>query len=136
MIWKYEAPLKYRIFAWLAVLGKCNTADTLAKKNWPHNAACVLCLGEPETALHLLATCPVAIRIWHKILTSARLPLTLARSPGTTSLQDWLHLSRQSQDKPIKKNWISLVHLAWWTIWKERNARIFQNKATPLSQIQ
>jgi hypothetical protein len=116
LIWKSEAPLKCRIFAWLAILGKCNTADTLAKKNWPHNAACVLCLGEPETAIHLLATCPVAIRIWRKILTSARLPLRLASGPGTVNLQDWLHLTRRSQDRAIKKNWISLVHLAWWTI--------------------
>jgi hypothetical protein len=50
LIWKSEALLKCRIFAWLAVLGKCNTADTLAKKNRPHNAACVLCLSEPEPA--------------------------------------------------------------------------------------
>jgi hypothetical protein len=35
LIWKSEALLKCRIFAWLAVLGKCNTADTLAKKNCP-----------------------------------------------------------------------------------------------------
>jgi hypothetical protein len=36
----------------------------------------------------------------------------------------------------MKKSWISLVHLSWWTIWKERNARIFQKKAAPLNQIQ
>jgi hypothetical protein len=135
LIWKSEAPLKCRIFKWLAVLGKCNTASTLAKNNWPHNVACVLYLGEPETALHLLATCLVAIRIWHKILASARLPPKLAPGPGTSELQDWLHHTHRSQDRTMKKSWISLVHLSWWTIWKECNARIFQNKVAPLNQI-
>jgi hypothetical protein len=134
-IWRSESPLKCRIFAWLASLGKCNTADCLEKKRWPHNAACVLCLSKPETALHLLANCTVTIRLWRRILTSAGLPTTLAPSTDTNNLQDWLCASSLAWPQPQRKQWTSLAHLTWWTIWKERNSRIFSNKAASLSQI-
>lgn len=41
-IWKTEAVLKMKIFSWLAVLGKCLTADNLIKRGWPHNPVCSL----------------------------------------------------------------------------------------------
>ena len=135
LIWSSDAPLKCRIFGWLALRGKCHTADCLAKKGWPHNAACVLCLSEPETALHLLATCNVAIRLWKKLLTTAALPAALAPSAATTSLDAWLCSSRQTQPAALKKSWTSLVHLTWWTLWKERNSRIFQNSAATLDRM-
>jgi hypothetical protein len=134
-IWRSEAPLKCRIFAWLAALSKCHTADCLAKKSWPHNAACVLCLSEPETALHLLATCPVTIRLWRKILSAANLPAALVPSSNTNQLQGWLLDTSNTFPTAARKSWVSLVHLTWWTLWKERNARIFQNSAAPLSRI-
>jgi hypothetical protein len=56
------------------------------------DVACVLCLAEPETALHLLATCPVTIRLWQKILSTANLPLALAPTAYTTQLQDWISI--------------------------------------------
>ena len=135
VIWNSEAPLKCRIFSWLAILGKCHTADTLQKKGWPHNAACVLCLSEQETALHLLAACPITSRLWRKILATANLPATLAPNPTTTNLLAWVTATRQAQPAALKKSWISLVHLTWWTIWKERNSRIFQNKAATFSRL-
>jgi hypothetical protein len=39
LIWSSAAPFKCKVFAWLAILGKCHIADCLIKKNWPHNAA-------------------------------------------------------------------------------------------------
>jgi hypothetical protein len=60
----------------------------------------------------------------------------LAPSHGITDLQEWLQHTHRYQHRTLKKSWISLVHLAWWTIWKESNARIFQNKAAPLNLIQ
>lgn len=134
-VWTSGVPLKCRIFSWLAIRGKCHTADCLQKKGWPHNAACVFCLSEPETAVHLLASCPVIIRLWHKIIHTAALPNYLVPPTNTHSLEDWLMHSRQRLPNSLKKNWTAVVHLAWWSIWKERNARIFNNKAEPLSRI-
>jgi hypothetical protein len=116
---------KCRVFAWLAALGKCNTADCLEKKRIPHNAACVLCLSHPETALHLLANCNVAIRVWHKVLRSANLPVSLAPAATTLKLQEWIADKNRLHPKVQRKAWISLIYLTWWNILKERNTRIF-----------
>ena len=135
IVWSSQAPLKCRIFSWLALLGKCHTADCLQKKGWPHNAACVFCLAEPETALHLLATCPVAIRIWRRMLHTAQLPACLAPTQDTASLTTWLTDTRASIEQSLQKNWTTLAHLVWWSIWKERNNRIFNNTAASLSRV-
>jgi hypothetical protein len=36
-IWQGDAPMRCRIYAWLAVQGRCLTADALARRGWPHN---------------------------------------------------------------------------------------------------
>jgi hypothetical protein len=117
------------------MLAKCNTADCLEKKRMPHNAACVLCLSSPESALHLLATCNVAINIWARIINLAGLPVALQPTPDVTSLQDWTVNTMRALPQPLRKAWLAVIHLTWWNIWKERNRRIFQNQAMPLRQL-
>ncbi|CAM0911087.1 unnamed protein product [Alopecurus aequalis] len=134
-IWSSGAPLKCRIFGWLAILGKCHTADCLQRKGWPHNAACVFCLSEHETALHLLATCPVISRLWIKLFHTAGLNNNLLPTQDDDSLDSWLTRTRRQLPPTLKKNWCALVHLTWWTIWKERNSRIFNNAAESLSRL-
>jgi hypothetical protein len=133
-IWNTDAPLKCKMFSWLAALGRCHTADCLRRKRMPHNAACVMCLGEPETAIHLLANCTAIRRIWAKVLRAARLPSNLAPSEETTQLQEWLYSTTTSLGGS-GRHWGSLVQLTWWTIWKERNSRIFQNRTSSISEI-
>lgn len=56
-----KIPPKVQFFAWLAVQGKCLTADNLAKRGWPHNPLCPLCrLGWslPLTCSHLALLLP------------------------------------------------------------------------------
>ena len=134
-IWNSGAPLKCRVFCWLALRGKCNTADCLQKKGWPHNAACVFCLSEQETALHLLATCPVISRLWEKIIRTAALNPNLRPRADIASLEEWIMTTSRRLPQATQKSWTALVHLTWWSIWKERNNRIFNNKAEPLSRI-
>jgi hypothetical protein len=40
LIWDSDAELKCRVFAWLAMLGKCLTADNLQKRGWPNTPTC------------------------------------------------------------------------------------------------
>lgn len=64
MIWKARAPARVRFFMWLMVKGHCLTADNLAKRRWPHDPACPLCLTELEDCDHLLSKCSFTIRVW------------------------------------------------------------------------
>ena len=93
IIWSTDAPMRCRIFAWLAVRGRCNTADILAKKGWPHEDSCIFCTSTPETAKHLLAHCPFITQLWIQILPIAARPPCYLPQPDQT-LADWLTQTR------------------------------------------
>lgn len=73
-VWYSDALIKCRIFAWLAVQGRCRTADVLTRCGLPHNDSCALCLSSPETAAHLLAVCPMTMQLWCTVLQLTNLP--------------------------------------------------------------
>ena len=131
-IWNSDAPGKSKVFGWLALLGRCNTADVLAKKGWPHDSACTLCAGPMEDAAHLLASCPFSVQIWQGFLRRCNLSLGLAPSATTTSLMIWSDHSYGMFPAKERKAWSSLVQLVWWNLWIERNARIFRNQRSPV----
>ncbi|CAM0879805.1 unnamed protein product [Alopecurus aequalis] len=128
-------PPKCKFYSWLAVLGWCLTADNLARRGWPHNPLCPLCCAAPETSPHLLAACPYARAVWDLVVDKASLPATLAPLPDTTSLEDWLLHSSQRLDKEKAKAWQSIVQLVWWSIWLERNNRVFKQRASTPAQL-
>ena len=134
LIWCSDAPVRCRIFAWLAVKGCCLTVDALARRGWPHNEECPLCLSHPEIAVHLLNTCPMAMQLWCTILQRANLPPCLLPQPDQ-SLTAWLSSTQQLLPRFKRKAWTSLTHLVWWSIWKERNAHIFQAHAATLDNL-
>lgn len=110
-VWKSDAPGKCKIFGWLALLGRCNTADVLARKGWPHGPTCVLCAGQPEDVVHLLAACPYTVDVWKSTLQHWGLPATLAPSQATTSLLGWIEESTATMPACEKKAWSSLIQL-------------------------
>jgi hypothetical protein len=133
-IWASDAPLRCRIFAWLAVQGRCLTADMLAKRGWPHNDGCTLCTAPYETAQHLLGACPMMLQVWCIILPMANLPACFLPSQDQ-SLLEWLSTTRGMLPKIKHKGWNSLTQLVWWSLWKERNKRIFQARADTMASI-
>ncbi|KAK1606981.1 hypothetical protein QYE76_030654 [Lolium multiflorum] len=92
-IWASDAPLRCRIFAWLAVQGRCLTADMLARRGWPHNDGCTLCTAPYETAQHLLGACPMMLQVWCIILPMANLPACFPPSQDQSPLE-WLSTTR------------------------------------------
>ena len=117
------------------MLGRCNTADVLAKKGWPHNATCSFCDGPMEDAIHLLATCPFMPQIWHAVLRQCGLPQELAPCPATESLSQWAEPTTSMRPAVQSKKWSALVQLVWWSTWNERNARIFRNQQSPVRTV-
>ena len=58
-VWKKIAPLKVEFMLWLALLGKLNTRDLLAKKGIlpEQDNLCPFCAVQPETIDHILLQC-------------------------------------------------------------------------------
>lgn len=73
LTWKSWAPLRVKIFLWLAFQGRCWTVDRLARRGLAHAPLCLLCEQEPEAMEHLLAGCSFSRQTWHEVLSWYRI---------------------------------------------------------------
>ena len=126
LIWKSPIPHKIKVFAWLVALGRVNTCDVLQKKR-PHSTMyprwCVMCKSEAETVDHLFIHYSFGSRIWWKILHTFRLYwVVLGSCYGLLSGQAGLFKGKEKK-KIIFNQFLSAT---LWTIWVDRNNRIFQ----------
>lgn len=62
LTWRPWAPLRVKVFFWLALRDRGWTAVRLARHGLPHGSACSLCDQTPETMAHLLSECPFSRR--------------------------------------------------------------------------
>ncbi|CAM0958165.1 unnamed protein product [Alopecurus aequalis] len=128
-LWKVKAIPKCRIHAWLLLRSRVLTADNLASRGWPHDPLCKLCNSHFETGNHLFASCSYSRSVWSATLARLHLPAQLTPTADTEGLQEWWTVSSQLVPAALRCRWQSVVLLTWWYIWKERNNRIFNNKA-------
>jgi len=128
-IWKTWAPGKCKTFIWLAVRNRCWTADRLQKRGLPHPEHCPLCDQDDETVQHLLTSCVFARQFWFSILQPLNLT-ALVPNRRCASLAEWWKKSWRKIPKQHRKGFNSLVILGAWTLWKQRNACVFDG-ATP-----
>jgi hypothetical protein len=137
IVWKAWAPPKCRFFAWLAVQNRLWTSDRLAIRGWPHQPNCQLCRCQLETARHILFECRYSRRVWQQAASWLSCP-SLLTDLGTgrdTVLQYWHAITASPSACP--KGLQTAVTLIGWELWKERNARVFNNKAyTPSTLMQ
>ena len=125
-VWNSDAPLKCKFFAWLASLNRCLTTDNMLKRGWTCDPICKLCLVENETCLHLMLQCPFSAQIWD--LVQAKLQITL--NPGPVDADDfsqWWLKQVISRTNNAARSLNAVITLVCWSIWKERNARTFNN---------
>ena len=128
-IWKIKATPKCKLHAWILLRNRALTADNLAKRGWPHDDKCKLCNSETETALHLFVACSFSQAVWTQVIARSALPVIFTLPTQDSSLKCWWLSSLQNLPNQIKLRWQSLALLTWWFLWKERNNRIFNNKA-------
>ena len=87
-IWKAKAPLKCKIFQWLAIRRRLWTTDRRARHGLQDApSACFVCLQELDSVEHILVQCSYAREVWHKSFREAGLPdLTPTRDD---ELENW-----------------------------------------------
>lgn len=100
-IWKARAPLKCKVFMWLAIRRRCWTADRLRRRGLQNQGACVFCRLHEETIDHLLVGCAVTAQVWAhftvQIVSRCQVP------SGQQSLQDHWLAARHSQPRRHRK---------------------------------
>ncbi|KAM0917393.1 hypothetical protein ACQ4PT_009542 [Festuca glaucescens] len=122
-VWNSFAPSKYKMFRWLAVWGRCWTADRLKRRGLANHWTCPLCKLRDETLDHLLLQCTYTHTVWLRVLRQHGWQQLLPSSAA--SLTDWWPEAESQSRCKQKRATNSLILLTLRSIWLERNARVF-----------
>jgi hypothetical protein len=110
-VWRSAAPLKCKIFGWLARRQRLPTNERRFRHNMTTSSTCPYCPA-PEDTDHLLLRCPRALELWgHFHLRHA--------ATQATDFSDFLVHSGNSLEAATINAAIA------WNIWKRRNALVF-----------
>lgn len=124
-VWQGLVPPRIEIFSWLACKGKINTKENMAKLGIipQHQNLCPLYSSSSKSANHLLLECSYSWKIWDWWSNiwdlSWCFPSTLLEA-----FQQW---QISGFDPLFKKVWLATFYVIIWSLWKERNRRIFKD---------
>lgn len=132
--WKGLVPPRIELFTWLAILGKISTKEKLARIGViPENdVQCVLCNTGSENCNHLFLHCVMARALWAWWLQIWELHWVFPSSLRE-AFDQWRF---KRKELFFKKVCLASFYIIVWSLWKERNARIFNGVALSLSQLQ
>jgi hypothetical protein len=119
--------------AWLALRGRCWTADRRLRRGLPSHTACPLCVVANEIMNHLSLRCPFAISIWTMI--NVRLGVSLAVPNNRSCIREWWPTTVATLSKNDARTTNSLITSSLRSLWLERNARVFNNSQLPASTV-
>ena len=133
-VWCGLAPPRVEVFLWLAVAEKISTVDNLRKRRIMSEAisdTCVLCGKEKETITHLFLHCEFASCIWQSFFKKCGISWCLPRA-----LSELMEAWRSGPFKGVGLIlWRLIPFSILWSIWKERNNRIFNGKSKDREDI-
>ena len=132
-LWRAAVPPKMKFFFWLALHGRLWTAERRKSHGLQLQAACALCDQHDETTDHLLCSCVYAREVWSRLLQ----PFGFhgAAPQQTSTLLDWWQLGRTSLPQVLRRSFDSMVLLATWCLWKERNRQTFDRRSRTPSEL-
>ncbi|RVW54237.1 putative ribonuclease H protein [Vitis vinifera] len=128
-VWKSQVPFKVKAFIWLVAHKKVNTNDLLQLRR-PHKAIspdiCKLCMEQGESADHLFLHCSVTLGLWHRLFQLAKMDWVPPKSISDMMFINYKGFGKSKRGVILWQNAsIALI----WVVWRERNARIFEDKA-------
>ena len=132
-IWRGLVPHRIEVFVWLALLGKINTRGKLASIGIIpiENNTCPLCLHEEETSDHLLLHCSFSSQLWlwwcNLWQISWCFPRTLREA-----FNQWQWPKNTTF---FKKVWMAVFFIISWSLWKERNHRVFTENSSTIKDL-
>lgn len=109
-IWRSKAPPRCKFFMWLAVHGKCLTADNLLRRGWPANTSCPLCLSELENCTHLFVHCRFTQQLW-RLLKSRFGALFTTPDDRFSCIEDWWLQAKAGVPKTMRRNFDTIAIL-------------------------
>jgi hypothetical protein len=128
-----ESP--FPVDTWLMLQGRIWTADRLLLREWLNDYFCPFCRRNLETGYHPFVECPVSRLIWTTISCWAKLPRLSSRNWNADKpLGIWFN-ELSALSKPKAKGVQSLGILVCWSLWQERNVRIFEKVEKTMQRL-
>ncbi|RLN04975.1 hypothetical protein C2845_PM13G05910 [Panicum miliaceum] len=124
---KTRAPGRVKFFLWLVLHDRCWTACRRKRHGLQEGDRCIFCDQHSETISHLLTQCYFAREVWFKLLRRWGQQRLTPRHNNPQEFADWWYTSRKRLHKESRKTFDSMVAATSWTIWKERNSRVFRS---------
>ncbi|KAK9998230.1 hypothetical protein SO802_017833 [Lithocarpus litseifolius] len=110
--WKLNIPNKIKVFGWRACQEILPTRSNLAKRRIIHDNVCLNCTRFPESTIHALWDCGVAMDVWAG--SSLKLQKCVHGQADMLELMEYL-LSKLSVQE------MELFLVQAWLIWNQRN---------------
>jgi hypothetical protein len=130
-VWKCAAPSKICAFSWQLLLDRIQTKDNLWRRRMINEQQCMFCVGNIETSVHLFLHCAVAAKVWYGVMKWLGLFLTI---PPNLSISLAI-FAGCARDKATKEVLILIWNAFVWVIWRNRNNRVFNNKAADYTEM-
>jgi hypothetical protein len=127
-IWDSFVPMAYRMHAWLALRRRCWTVDRRLRRGLHSHVLCPMCTTMDETIDHLFVGCVFSHRVWAGV--NLLLGFNLAAPSQDGTLADWWPSTVKRLPSGRRKDGNSIIMLVIRSIWLERNARVFDGKAS------
>ena len=131
-VWNSWAPARASFFVWEADWARILTQDQLRRRGWRLPNRCYMCKVVEETGYHILLHCPKASLLWQLVFALFQVQWVMHSSVRGVLLS-W---NSCSVDKKRKKAWKVASLCIFWSIWKERNGRAFEDRESSDQTIQ
>jgi len=128
-VWHKHIPSKVSLFVWRLLCNRLPTQDNLVRRNVLHaqDSVCVAGCGQPESVFHLFLDCVTFSSLWVQVLQWLGISLVLPADIRLHCIQ-FTHMASLPR---VTHSFLTVIWFAFvWAIWKERDNRIFQNKAS------
>ncbi|KAH1265803.1 putative ribonuclease H protein [Glycine max] len=124
-IWKLQIPPRASAFSWRIFKNRLPTRDNLRRRHVElPSYNCPLCDQEEETVGHIMYSCRKTCVLWWEILRWVNRMGPFPLQPNCHFLQ----FSQWSGNSKVDNRWKALWIALSMTIWKHRNALVFNNQ--------
>ncbi|CAN1334919.1 Putative ribonuclease H protein At1g65750 [Linum perenne] len=125
-LWRSRVPQKMKHMVWRTMRGVLPTKETLQRRGIAVDWDCGVCKGNPETPRHLFLDCEFAMDCWAAAGIQTEV---LQWRDNSEAFTEWMEtVLKEGDDRSVHK-----VVSVLWAIWKERNERLWSQKASEVT---
>ncbi|GJQ91220.1 RNA-directed DNA polymerase, eukaryota, reverse transcriptase zinc-binding domain protein [Tanacetum coccineum] len=132
MLWNNLVPKKVNVFVWRDLRGRIPVRVEVDKRDMDLDSVlCSCCNDIVETCAHSLVTCDLAMSVWIKVFNWWKVGIV-----NSFTIEE-VFLDSGGVNVPISLSrvWQAIIWTSGYYIWKERNARVFEERLQVLIKL-